>query len=200
VVLDPIPWPSEPVDGGILVLRTNGPQDAGPIARAVAESLEHLRPWLPWATPTAAKLEAQCERIEQAEALGDARPERAYVMLRKPDHAIVGMCGLHRRIGPAGLEIGYWVHVGHTGRGYATAAARALTDAAWALPAIQRMEIHCDEANLPSQAVPRRLGYRLDRIEDDRIKAPAETGRSMIWVIDRPSAERGPRRPGSKAP
>jgi RimJ/RimL family protein N-acetyltransferase len=45
-----------------------------------------------------------------------------------------------------------------------------------------RVEIHCDEANVRSAAVPRRLGYRLDRIEDDRVSAPGDLGRSMIWV------------------
>ena len=47
------------------------------------------------------------------------------------------------------------------------------------------MEIHCDEANVRSAAVPRRLGYRLDRIEDDDVTAPGEIGRSMIWVAER---------------
>jgi len=41
---------------------------------------------------------------------------------------------------------------------------------------------------LASAAVPRRLGYRLERIEPDEVLAPAETGRSMIWVKERPAA------------
>lgn len=45
------------------------------------------------------------------------------------------------RIGPGGLETGYWVHQAHTRRGLATAAAAALTDAALALPGIDRVEI-----------------------------------------------------------
>jgi len=45
------------------------------------------------------------------------------------------------------------------------------------------VEIHCDKANVRSQAVPRRLGYHLDRIEADDIKAPAEIGRSMVWIF-----------------
>ena len=51
----------------------------------------------------------------------------------------------------------------HRGRG-------ALTDAAFALDGIERVEIHCDEANLRSAAVPRRLGYTLAEI---RNKPPA---------------------------
>jgi hypothetical protein len=47
---------------------------------------------------------------------------------------------------------------------------------------VDQVEIHCDAANLRSQLVPRRLGYRLDRIEVKEIKAPAASGRSMIWI------------------
>jgi RimJ/RimL family protein N-acetyltransferase len=107
----------------------------------------------------------------------------AYVALDPEDGAVLGGSGLHRRIGPRAIEIGYWVHVDHGRRGVATAMARALTDAALALPDVDRVEIHCDEANVRSAAVPRRLGYRLDRIEDDEVTAPAEIGRSMIWVL-----------------
>lgn len=35
---------------------------------------------------------------------------------------VVGGCGLHRRVGPGGLEIGYWVHAAWTRRGIAAAA------------------------------------------------------------------------------
>jgi RimJ/RimL family protein N-acetyltransferase len=58
------------------------------------------------------------------------------------------------------------VHVDFTGRGYATACARALTQAGLALCDVVRVEIHTDEANAISAAVPRRLGYRLDRVDE----------------------------------
>jgi len=43
--------------------------------------------------------------------------------------------------------------------------------------------IHCDEANIASTAIPVRLGYRLDRVQDDAPVAPSETGREMIWIF-----------------
>ena len=73
-------------------------------------------------------------------------------------------------------EIGYWLRDDATGRGFVTAAAGALTDAGVALDGIERVEIHCDEANVRSAAVPRRLGYRLDRIEPESITAPGDLG------------------------
>ena len=88
------------------------------------------------------------------------------------------------RIGPDGLEIGYWLDGAHTGRGLVTEAADLLTAAGLGLDGIERVEIHCDQANVRSAAVPARLGYRLDRIEPDEVRTPAESGHSMIWVCD----------------
>ena len=95
---------------------------------------------------------------------------------------IVGCMGLHSRVGPAAIEIGYWLRTDHTGRGLVTACARSLTEAALGLDGIERVEIHCDEANARSRAVPLRLGYRLARVQDDAVTAPGEVGRDMVWV------------------
>ena len=92
------------------------------------------------------------------------------------------MFGLHRRIGPDALEIGYWLHPDYPGRGYATKAVSALTEAALSLHHITRVEIHTDEANTASAAIPRRLRYRLDRVERKAPQALGETGRKHIWV------------------
>ena len=59
------------------------------------------------------------------------------------------MFGLHRRIGPAALEIGYWLHPDYPGRGYATKAVSALTEAALSLHHINRVEIHTTRPTPP---------------------------------------------------
>lgn len=89
------------------------------------------------------------------------------------------MAGLHDRSGGGAVEIGYWCHVDHLGRGVATRAARALTALPAGLPTVDRVEIHCDEANLRSAAVARRLGYRLDRVEAAGVRAPGS--RAAAW-------------------
>lgn len=73
--------------------------------------------------------------------------------------AVVGSCGLMRRIGPGGLEIGYWLPPAYTGRGLATAAVAALVRQAFTLEDIDRVEIVHDAANTASGGVPRRLGF-----------------------------------------
>jgi RimJ/RimL family protein N-acetyltransferase len=169
------------------VLRRARPTDAEAFAGAVRESLDHLRHWMPWAVPVAAETPVQRDRLIMADASWAEGTDYEFAILPADERRVIGGCGLMRRIGPGAIEIGYWVHVDHTRQGHATAAARALTDAAWTLPDVERVEIHCDEANVASAAVPARLGYRLDRIEDDEPQAPAVSGRSMIWIADRPA-------------
>ena len=174
--------PPERIEGEGVVLRRPGAADGDVLAAAIAASLEHLRPWMAWADDEATSPQRRATYLEQVDKGWEGGSDFAFLVMDPAERAVLGGCGLHRRIGPRAIEIGYWVHVDHGGRGVATALARALTEAALALPDVDRVEIHCDEANVRSAAVPRRLGYRLDRIEDDAVTAPAETGRSMIWV------------------
>ena len=183
--------------------------DAGAIAVAVGASLEHLRPWMPWATPEAADLRSQLVRVAEADELWESGTGFIYVMIatdtglpgpdasgavKDPDGEFAGTIGLHRRAADDAVEIGYWTARAKTRRGYATAAAQALTQVALALPGTRQVEIHCDEANTASAGVPRRLGYRLDRVEKHEREAPGEQGRRMIWV-----RHPGPRAPGHRA-
>jgi RimJ/RimL family protein N-acetyltransferase len=174
--------PPERLEGDGVVLRRPAAADGDRQAAAIDASLEQLRPWMAWADDSAAAPERRAEHLARVDEGWATGSEFAYLILDPAEATVLGAAGLHRRIGPRAIEIGYWVHVDHGGRGVATAAARVATAAALALPDVDRVEIHCDEANVRSAAVPRRLGYRLDRIEDDGVTAPAEVGRSMIWV------------------
>lgn len=145
-------------------------------------NLEHLAPWMPWASAASAGIEAQRERLARAADSWDGGSDFEFLLVRE-EPTVLGVFGLHRRIGPGAIEMGYWLSQNATGRGYATTAARALTDAALRLDDVNTVEIHCDQANVRSRRVPERLGYRLERVEEDQVEAPAEVGRSMIWVF-----------------
>ena len=56
---------------------------------------------------------------------------------------------------------------------------------AFSMPGIDEVHIDCDEANVASADVARRLEFRLDQVVDDEVTAPAEVGRSMEWVTGR---------------
>jgi RimJ/RimL family protein N-acetyltransferase len=157
--------------------------DAGQLAQSVGENIAHLRPWMPWANATSADAQFQRLRCRDCEQRWDQGVEYIYVLRPSPGGPVIGTFGLHRRVGPGAIEIGYWVHAGFTRQGYATSAAAALTEAGLALADVSRVEIHTDEANVISAAIPRRLGYRLDRVEVREPEADAETGRLQIWIM-----------------
>jgi RimJ/RimL family protein N-acetyltransferase len=177
--------PPERIELAAVVLRRLTPDDAGTVATAASESLAHLRPWMAWATPPAVAVEAQRERLLGPAGSWSANGSYEFGAFLAGDGRLVGMCGLHRRIGPGALEIGYWVHVLHTRQGIATRCAGALTTVGFGLRGVERMEIHCDAANVASAAVPASLGYRLDAIVEHEPEAPGEVGRRMVWVVYR---------------
>ena len=133
-------------------------------------------------------MRTQLRRCREAEAHWDDGSEYAYLLRLGRSGQVIGGFDLWW-IGPGAVELGYWVHVHFTGRGYATACARVLTQAGLALSGVARVEIHTDEANAISAAIPRRLGYRLDRVDELPPETPADSGREQIWVMERPGPD-----------
>src|SRR6185312_15596398 len=145
-----LPERLEDPDG--LLLRRWVPEDAEGLGRAVAESVEHLRPWMAWIAHEPMALDSRREMIAEWEH--DWSEGGDVVMgVFVDDGRVAGRCGLHRRIAAGGLEIGYWIHPAFLRRGLATRVARMLTDAAF-VPGITRVEIHHDKANQASAGVP----------------------------------------------
>jgi RimJ/RimL family protein N-acetyltransferase len=176
------------------MLRRIAATDAGAVAAAVGASLEHLRPWMPWATPDSADRRSQLARVAEADEMWESGISYIYSVVTADRGTLVGEIGLHRRADDGAMEIGYWIAASQAGRGFGSSAAAAITTVALALPGVSRVEIHCDEANTASAAIPRKLGYRLDRIDAREPEAPGESGRLMIWVRER--GEPGGRRSG----
>lgn len=175
--------PPDEIDAGPVRLRRWREADAALITRLVTANLDHLRPWMPWAQQPPTE-EEEREFLGRLQHAWERRSDFGFAVVL-PGVGPAGGMGLHTRQGPGTLEIGYWIAEASTGRGYATAGARALTGAAFALPGVHRVEIRCDEANRASAAVPRRLGFRLLEVYPRRGAAPGETGRGMIWAVER---------------
>ena len=121
---------------------------AAELARAVTESAGLLRPFMPWARGEYGLAEAE-QFLDSCEQGWEAGTEFSYAIRSGP--VLAGGAGLMTRIGPGGLEIGYWVHGDFTRRGIATAGARRLAELAFAEPAIDHVEIHHDRANAGSE-------------------------------------------------
>jgi ribosomal-protein-serine acetyltransferase len=171
--------PAATIDAGDVTLRRWDAEWAPAAAAAVQASLPELTSFMPWATE-AYGLDTASEFI--ATTAGQWADGEAYeyaVFTRTGE--LVGSCGLMTRMGPGTLEIGYWIHSGYTGRGYATQAAAALASAGLALPGIERVVIRHDAANTASGVVAAKAGFtQVDRLRHERT-APGESGVDVIW-------------------
>jgi len=145
-----------------LVIRAPRPGDGRRVNEAIRESLDELRPWMPWAqaAPSAEDTEALLRR-KAAQWL--AREDLMLTLWRKADGLFVGASGLHRIDWKArSFEIGYWIRTSLSGQGYMTEAVRGITQFAFTYLGAQRIEIRCDARNTRSAAVAERAGYTLE--------------------------------------
>jgi ribosomal-protein-serine acetyltransferase len=159
-------------------------EDAATLDEAVRESLDHLRPWMPWIRLEPQTIAGRVDLIRRWVA--DAQAGGDVVLGIWADGTAAGGCGLHRRIGPGGLELGYWVRASSTRRGVATEAVRQLCALAFEDAAIQRVEIHHDRANELSGRVAARAGFTHVEDRQDIPEAPGEEGVERVWRLERP--------------
>ena len=180
------PTPPPRIETERLVPRCWVPADARLFESALRTSREHIGAWVPPAWDEPSELIEITQRLEKFRAEFHAGVGFVYAILNAAETEVLGEAGLMPRLGAGTLEIGYWIHVDHVGRGLATETTRALTLAGLALPEVGRIEIHCDPANLPSAAVPRKLGYRLTDPPDLDASSPEAPARDdpLVFALE----------------
>jgi len=137
--------------------------------QVMAENIEHLSRWLPWAKSPPD--ESSIEHYSQAQAkkqnnesvdwdiyAGDELVGAVGVMQRDPDRVV--------------LEIGYWLIERQTGKGIITKCVNKIVDLLFNEIEAPLIEIGADFKNNKSRAVPERCGFQLDREFTDNQNAP----------------------------
>lgn len=167
-----------------LVLRCWEPSDAAALKEAVDSSLEHLRPWLPWAEREPEPLEAKVALLRRFRGNFDLGNDFVYGAFDRGDCSVVGGTGLHTRVGDDAYEIGYWIRVSRIGEGLATELSAALTRVAFQVCGVDRVEIRVDPRNERSAAIPRKLGF----VEEARLRrrlpgADGELRDSVVYTL-----------------
>ncbi len=142
-----------------LVVRCYEPSDAPLLKEAIDSSLEHLRPWMPWAHSEPQTLEEKIELVKVFRSNFDIEENFTYGIFAADESELLGGTGLHPRIGPGGLEIGYWVRASATRRGVVTESAAALTRVGFEICGADRIEIRIEPRNEASLGIPRNLGF-----------------------------------------
>ncbi len=143
-----------------LFLRCWEPTDASSLKEAVDSSLDHLRPWMPWARFEPQSLEEKVMLLRGFRGRFDLGQDFVYGAFSRDGSDVVGGTGLHTRVGEGALEIGYWIRASRIGEGLATELSAALTRVAFEVCEVDRVEIRVDPSNERSVAIPRKLGYR----------------------------------------
>jgi RimJ/RimL family protein N-acetyltransferase len=148
------------------VLRSYDAGDGPLLREANVESFEHLRPWMPWATPTQSAEDA--ERIVRQFRGRYLLAEDFVLGVFSPDEKrLLGGTGFHLREGPlstACAEIGMFIRKAEANRGLGTRVLGAMlawgfTDWPWL-----RLAWRCDQRNLPSMRVAEKAGLRLEGV------------------------------------
>ncbi|WP_425147752.1 GNAT family N-acetyltransferase [Deinococcus sp.] len=166
-----------------LLLRAPRPHDGPAVHEAVMASLPELRRWMVWAQEPldeagyTQNLTRAAERFESGEEL-------RFLIWDAAGETLIGSSGfraLHWEVPKA--EIGYWIDSRYTGQGYASEAARALTDFGFEVLGFRRIEIRCDALNAASAAVARKLGYTLEARLVNNSVAPDKPGQVRDTLI-----------------
>ena len=164
-----------------LVIKLWQPSDEPLFVEAVAESLEQLQPWLPWAR---APLEEQWSEMEKFLARPESAGDTIYGLFDSPESNVIGGVGIHVRNGEDDREIGYWLRTNAVGHGYMSEAVEALTDEIFNVLPVSTVTIICDPLNVRSAAVPERLGFENTGIFPPKVITPDRT-EDMIWRLTR---------------
>jgi RimJ/RimL family protein N-acetyltransferase len=138
-----------------LELRCWHPSDAAALLDVITKSKPALEVFLPWARLEPTTLDQKIELLRTFRGRFDLGHDYAYGVFLRSTGEIVGGNGLMPRIGPAGLEIA----TRHAGLGYCTEGSAALAHHALVTLGVDRVEIHCEPQNGPSNAIPKKLGF-----------------------------------------
>lgn len=166
-----------------LVLRCYNPPDAQMIADSVSESLDHLKPWMPWAHNEPEPVQLKVERLKRFRAEFDLGENFIYGIFDQEETRVLGSTGLHSRIGERQLEIGYWLHKDFVNKGLVTESTAALVKVAFEIIRVHRIEIHCDPGNFASAAIPRKLGFTHEGTLRAKTPFLERWSDSMVWGL-----------------
>jgi RimJ/RimL family protein N-acetyltransferase len=170
----------EELRGERVLVRPYRESDAQALQEAVAESRDHLRPWLPFADEHQTIEESRDWIIHQI-ASWLTRENMNVGIWDAATQRYLGGTGFHIHDWDTGyFEIGYWIRASAQGHGYVTEAVHLLTDYAFEALKANRLEIRCDELNVRSAAIPRRLGYVEEGLLRNETMTPAGKLRNTL--------------------
>jgi RimJ/RimL family protein N-acetyltransferase len=145
-----------------MTIRAYQPGDGPELRVATTSSYEHLRPWMPWATPedSVEAAEARCRRFAAHYLLNED-----FVLGIWVGAELAGGTGFHLRGKPLDLrsaDIGMWIRASYAGQGLGTRALKLMLKWGFEEWGWERLTWHCDTRNLASASVARKNNMTLE--------------------------------------
>jgi len=159
-----------PITTPRLVLRqpTLSSSDINEYVTAILESLNELRPWLPWAKyyPSIPQTEEYIKSCNSSWLTkNDNNIGLPLWIFNKKNGELLGNIVMWNIVWEIPkFEYGYWLRTSQTQHGYITEAVNALTRYCFLQLGVNRIEIKCETENTRAILVPKRLGFQLDGI------------------------------------
>jgi RimJ/RimL family protein N-acetyltransferase len=166
-----------------LVVRCYEPSDARLLMESVQESVEHLKPWMPWAHEEPLPFEQKLRGVKRFRGKFDLQEDYVYGIFNPEETRLIGGTGLHTRLGDRQLEIGYWIHKDFINKGLVTESTAALVKVAFEVIHVHRIEIHCDPGNQASASIPRKLGFTHEGTLKQKTPFLDRWSDSMVWGL-----------------
>ena len=155
-----------------MILRAAKSDDGPEAFEAVLESVNELKPWMPWVHPEP-KREGSIEFHANAQAKWYSRDMLDFQWIDKATQRLIGKGGFHTiNWDVPKFEIGYWVRTSMAGKGYCTEAVNALVTFARRELGAKRLEICSDPRNRRSRHVAERCGFVLEGILRRNMRDP----------------------------
>ncbi len=150
----------ERLDAPGVLLRRLQLTDRDALAAAVAESLDAVARWMPWAHPGYGSDDAST--FLATGWLGwNAGTQFEFAIVAPDDGELLGVCGLNQR-SAEDMNLGYWTRTAHAGRGIATLATRRLARFGFDDVGLRRIRLYHAVGNVGSQRVAEKAGFRCE--------------------------------------
>jgi len=175
-----------------LVLRCWSPEDAPRCRAALDVCDDHLRPMIPFMKDEPRTLQQTAQWLRGHRAAFDLDQMYRYAIFDASEQKLLGENMLLARVGPGGLEIGYWTHKDAIGKGIATESTCAMIRVAFEIEKMERVEIMCSPENSASASIPAKLGFTHEATLKKRaLDSEGDVCDLMVWslfAVDYPSS------------
>jgi len=167
-----------------LNLSALGPENVDQLHEVIPRNKAHLATALPWAQGEPLSYADRLDLLRERRANFDLSLDFVLGIFERSSNQYIGATGLHPRIGPQALEIGYWIAAERQGNGFVSEAVTALVSVAFEAMGARRLEIRCSPQNSRSRAIPERLGFHLDGVlREGGTSGTGELEDKMVWSL-----------------